>query len=99
MSPRAASWLAWSLCGLALTLTALSLLLFALNLSHSVAHLYTYWLENAVLAVSLSIIGAIVASRLAANPLGWPYCAAACITAERTLAPVESSWVPVHAGE
>ena len=99
MSPRAASWLAWSLCGLSLTLTALSLLLFALNLSHSVAHLYTYWLENAVLAVSLSIIGAIVASRLATNPLGWPYCAAACITAERTLAPVESSWVPVHAGE
>jgi hypothetical protein len=77
MSPRAASWLAWSLCGLTLTLTALSLLLFALNFSHSVAHVYTYWLENAVLAVSFSIIGAIIASRLPANPLGWLFCGAA----------------------
>ncbi len=81
MSPRAAFWLAWSLSGLALTLIALSLLLLALNLSHSVVHVYTYWLENAVLAVSFSIIGAIVASPLPANPLGWLYCAAACIIA------------------
>jgi hypothetical protein len=80
-SPRAASWLAWTLSGLALTLTALSLLLLALNLSHPVAHLYNYWLENAVLAVSFSIVGAIIASRLPANPLGWLYCAAACIIA------------------
>ena len=99
MSRRTAAWFAWSLCALSLTLTALSLLISALNLSRLDAQVYTYWLENAVLAVSLSIIGAIVASRLATNPLGWPYCAAACITAERTLAPVESSWVPVHAGE
>jgi hypothetical protein len=66
---------------LSLALTALSLLLLALNLSHSVAHVYDYWLENTVLAVSFSIIGAIIASRLPANPLGWLFCAAACIIA------------------
>ena len=81
MSTRAASWIAWSLCGLSLALTALSLLLFALNLSHSVAHVFDYWLEDAVLAVSFSIIGAIIASRLPANPLGWLFCAAACFIA------------------
>src|SRR5215203_1434873 len=77
MSHRTAAWLAWSLCALSLALTVLSLLLLALNLSHSVAHVYNYWLENTVLAVSFSIIGAIIASRLPANPLGWLFCAAA----------------------
>src|SRR5215216_1606725 len=81
MSRRTAAWFAWSLCALSLTLTALSLLISALNLSRLDAHVYDYWLENAVLAVSFSIIGAIIASRLPANSLGWLYCAAACIIA------------------
>ena len=81
MSTHAASWLAWSLCGLSLALTALSLLLFALNLSHSVAHVFDYWLEDTIIAVSFSIIGAVIASRLPANPIGWLFCAAACIIA------------------
>jgi hypothetical protein len=42
---------------------------------------FNYWLENTVLAISFSIIGAIIASRLPANPLGWLFCAAACIIA------------------
>jgi hypothetical protein len=79
---RAASWLAWSLCCLSLVLTALSLFLFALNLSYSGAHGYDYyWLQNAVQAGSFSIIGAIIASRLPANPVGWLFCAAACTIA------------------
>jgi hypothetical protein len=81
MSRRTAAWFAWSLCALSLTLTALSLLISALNLSHLDTHVYDYWLENAVLAVSFSIIGAIIASRLPGNSLGWLYCAAACIIA------------------
>jgi Na+-transporting NADH:ubiquinone oxidoreductase subunit NqrE len=81
MRSRPATWLAWALCVLSLALTALSLLLLALNLSHPDAHLFNYWLENTVLAISFSIIGAIIASRLPANPLGWLYCAAACIIA------------------
>jgi hypothetical protein len=86
MSAHAASWLAWSLCGLSLVLTALSLFLFALNLFYSGAHDYDYyWLQNAVQAGSFSIIGAIIASRLPANPVGWLFCAAACTIAVECL--------------
>jgi hypothetical protein len=85
-STRAASWLAWSLCGLSLMLTALSLFLFALNRFYSGAHDYDYyWLQNAVQAGSFSIIGAIIASRLPANPVGWLFCAAACTIAVECL--------------
>jgi hypothetical protein len=75
-----AARLAWSMCALSLTLTALSLLLLALNLSHPDVHV-PFWVENTVVTGSFSIIGAIIASRLPANPLGWLFCAAACIAA------------------
>src|SRR5918996_421098 len=81
MSHRTAAWLAWSLCALSLALTALGLLLLALNLSHLEAHVFDYWLVNAVQVGSFSIIGAIIASRLPANPVGWLFCAAACTIA------------------
>jgi hypothetical protein len=81
MSHRAATRLALSLCALSLALTVLSLLLFALNLSHPQAYIYDFWLENTVWPVSFSIIGVIIASRLPANPLGWLFCAAACFSA------------------
>src|SRR3712207_1978555 len=82
MSTRTASWLAWSLCGLSLVLTALRLFLFALNRFYSGAHDYDYyWLQNAVQAVSFSIIGAIIASRLHANPVGRLSSAAGCTIA------------------
>jgi len=68
-----------------LALTALSLFLFALNLSYSGAHGYDYWLQNTVQAVSFSIIGAIIASRLPANPVGWLFCAAGCTIAVECL--------------
>jgi hypothetical protein len=81
LSSRAATWLAWSLCVLSLTLTALSLLLLALNVSQPGTHVYNYWLENTVLPVSFSILGAIIAPRLPANPLGWLFCAAGFVSA------------------
>jgi Na+-transporting NADH:ubiquinone oxidoreductase subunit NqrE len=81
MSHRTAARLAWSLCALSLALTALSLFLLALNLSYPNSYIYDYWLENAIQAVSFSIIGAIIASRLPANPVGWLFCAAACTIA------------------
>jgi hypothetical protein len=62
-------------------MTILSVLLLALNYSHLKTHVYSFWLENTVLPISFSIIGAIIASRLPANPLGWLFCAAACISA------------------
>jgi hypothetical protein len=81
MSRRTATWLAWSLCALSLALTALSLLLLALNRSDPNTHIYEYWQVDTLVPVSFSIIGAIVASRLPANPVGWLFCAAACVAA------------------
>jgi len=69
------------MCALSLALTSASLLLLALNLSHPNTDIYDFWLENTVLPISFSIIGAILASRLPANPLGWFFCAAACVSA------------------
>jgi hypothetical protein len=85
ISYRAAARLAWSLCALSLALTALSLILLALNLSYPNTYIYDYWLVNAVQVGSFSIIGAIIASRLPANPVGWLFCAAACTIAVECL--------------
>jgi hypothetical protein len=74
MSARIASRIAWSLWALSVALTALSLLLLTLNLSHPDVHVYDYWLENTLSAVLVSTVGAIVASRRAENPVGWLFC-------------------------
>src|SRR5215207_3511550 len=74
MSTRTASQLAWGLCVLSLTLTALSLLLLILNLSHPNTHLYEPWLDNTLTAVFYPTVGALVASRRPENPVGWLLC-------------------------
>ena len=71
---RVASWMTWSLWALSVGMTALSLLLLVLNLSHPDVHVYDYWLENTLSAVLFSTVGAIVASRRAENPVGWLFC-------------------------
>jgi hypothetical protein len=74
MSARNAARVAWSLCGLSLALTALSLLLLVLNLSHPNTHIYDYWLDNTLNGVLFPIVGAIVASRRPENAVGWLLC-------------------------
>ena len=74
MSTRAASWLAWSLCALSLALTALSLLLLNLNLSHPNTYIYDYWLDNTLGTLSYAPVGALIAVRRPANPVGWLLC-------------------------
>ena len=76
MKGRTASLLAWSTCALSLTLTALSFLLVGLLLYSDTA-IYYYWLETSMVTVGYSIVGAIVASRLPASPIGWLFCAIA----------------------
>ena len=73
-SARAAAWLAWSLCALALALTPLSLLLVVLNLSHLDAHIYDPWLDNTLTAISYAPVGALIASRHPENPVCWLLC-------------------------
>ncbi len=73
MSRRTAAWLAWSLCALVLALTALSLLLLAQNHSQN-THIYAPWLDNTLTAISFAPVGALIASRHPANPVGWLLC-------------------------
>ena len=74
MSARSASRLAWSLCALSLALTALSLLLLDLNLSHPNSYIYDYWLDNTLSTLSYAPVGALIASLRPANPVGWLLC-------------------------
>ena len=80
MSRRLASWLAWAVCALSLTLTALNFLLIALNVSLNVPA-YVFWPELTSIAVGYSVLGAIIASRLPNYPIGWICCAIGLIAA------------------
>jgi hypothetical protein len=74
MSLRAVARLAWLLGALCLALTALSLLLLALNLSYPDTHFYDYCADCTVSAISFAAVGALIAARRPANPIGWLLC-------------------------
>jgi hypothetical protein len=74
MSTRSAAWLAWAQCALSLALIALSLLLLALNLSHPNAPIFGSWLDGTLSTLSYAPVGALIASRHPANPVGWLLC-------------------------
>ena len=71
MSRRAAARLAWSVCAVSLVLTALALLLLALNLSYPNPHVFDLWVQHTVIAVTCSTVGVIIASRRPHHPIGW----------------------------
>jgi hypothetical protein len=76
MSPTEAAWLAWYMCFLSLVLTALGLLLLVLGREHHGGLIFEQWVEDAVVAVGFSTIGAVVAPRFPVrNPIGWLFCA------------------------
>ena len=74
MSPRAAAWLAWSVWALSMALTVVSLWLLAWSWSHPNVHAFDYWVENTMVAVVFSAVGAVVASRRPDHPVGWLFC-------------------------
>jgi hypothetical protein len=75
MSRRTASWLAWSMCALSLALTALSLILLVLNMSHPDVPIHPYWTMNTLLAVGFAPVGAVIVPRISPkNPIGWLFC-------------------------
>jgi hypothetical protein len=80
LSTRTAPWLAWAVCALSLALTALTFLLIALDLILN-APIYFYWFESTIIAVGYPVIGAIIASRLPAHPIGWICCAIGVLAA------------------
>jgi hypothetical protein len=79
-SQRLASWLAWAVCALYLTLTALDFLFVTMNVSLKTPA-YVFWPELTSLAMGYSVIGAIIASRLPNHPIGWLCCAIGLIAA------------------
>ena len=90
MSPRATALLARCLCALALTLTLLGLFLLLVSRSpvgvplYAGAPVFDYWLENTVIAISFSTVGAIITPRLPPqNPIGWIFCSIGVIAGMR----------------
>jgi PAS domain S-box-containing protein len=90
LSPRATALLARSLCAVSLTLTVLGLFLLVVSRSpvgvpvYAGAPLYDYWLENTVIAISFSTVGAIITPRLPPqNPMGWIFCSIGVIAGMR----------------
>jgi hypothetical protein len=82
MSYRTATWLAWSLCAFSVALTALSLLLLALSLSHPDVHIFDHWLDSTLAAMCFSTVGAVIAPRTPSdNPIGRIFCVAGLLFA------------------
>jgi hypothetical protein len=82
MDHRTAALLAWSLWALSLALTALSLLLLVLNLSHPDVAVYSFWAENVLLSIGFSTVGAVIVPRMPPeNRIGWLFCAIGLIWA------------------
>jgi hypothetical protein len=76
MTPNEATWLAWCTCAVSLALTALGILFLVLSQAHGGVPVFEEWVENGVIAVSFSTVGAIVAPRFPSrNPIGWLFCA------------------------
>src|SRR5918995_4018654 len=88
--PRATALLARCLCSVSLTLMVLGLFLLVVSRSpvgipvYAGAPVYDYWLENSVIAISFSTVGAIITPRLPPrNPIGWIFCSIGVIAGMR----------------
>ena len=75
MSRRAAAWVAWYMCALSLALTASSLMLLVLNMSHPDVPIHPYWTVDTLLAIGFAPVGAVIVPRISSkNPIGWLFC-------------------------
>src|SRR5215207_10045919 len=97
MSHRTAAWLAWSLWAMCVVLLALALLLDFLTDesviipggrgSPSVAVI------TGVLSLAYPTVGALIASRLPTNPIGWIFCGAGLLYTEQRLTTAYADYV------
>src|SRR5918997_6795912 len=84
MSHRTASWLAWSLCAVCVALIALALLL--VFLTGFVPYPeerpgFGLAVLEGVLSLAYPTGGALIASRLPSNPIGWFFCGVGLLVA------------------
>jgi hypothetical protein len=68
--------LAWLLCGAALLLAALGLVLLVLNHTAPEGVVFDRWLEQVALALAFPTVGALIAANRPRNPIGWILVAA-----------------------
>jgi signal transduction histidine kinase len=79
LSRRSAAWLAWSLCAVCVVLIALALLLdftteeLPLDLG-GLRYYPGFAVLTGVLSLAYPAVGALIASRLPTNPIGWIFC-------------------------
>jgi hypothetical protein len=90
MSPRTTIWLAWYMCTVSFLLTTFGLLFLALSRSpvgapvYAGAPVFDYWLVNTVVALSFSVVGAVIAPHFPPhNPIGWIFCAIGLVAGMR----------------
>src|SRR5215204_1054875 len=77
MSSRTAAWLAWSLCAVCVVLIGLALLLDFLTdliITEGPRLGPTMAVLTGVLSLTYPTVGALIASRLPTNPIGWIFC-------------------------
>jgi hypothetical protein len=73
---------------LSLALTALSLLLLVLNLSHPDVPVYSFGAENVLFSIGYSTVGAVIVPRMSAeNPVGWLFCAIGLLCSDIYISP------------
>ena len=87
MSTRVAAWLAWSACAACVVLIALALLLDFLTVDVPFPFIPrlgpSFAVLTGVLSLAFPTVGALIASRLPANPTGWIFCGLGVLYAVR----------------
>jgi hypothetical protein len=76
--------LAWLLWGLSLVLASLGILLVVLN-HHSNTRVFDYWVENTVIALVFSPVGAVIVAHRSRHLIGWIFCAIGLVGAARSV--------------
>jgi hypothetical protein len=71
---RSSARLAWALCAAGVTLAVLGLLYAAWNYD-SLASLLHGTVRSAIVAISVAVVGALIATHRPRNPIGWIFCA------------------------
>ena len=82
IGPHAAALLARSVCAFSLALAGAGLLLLAANRIYLGVPVFEEWVEDTVIAVGFSTMGAVIAHRFPSRtPIGWLFCALGLVAA------------------